>query len=53
MVTRFLLHDAADMSIRGVSDKRKFGLWEAVKVHHAERMLKLLDVLRGGGGGRL
>ncbi len=28
MVSRFLLHDAADISIGGVSGKRKFSLWD-------------------------
>jgi hypothetical protein len=34
MVFRFLLHDSSDMSIGGVSGKRKFGIWSEVLEWH-------------------
>jgi hypothetical protein len=34
MVSRFLLHDAADMSIGGISGKRKFSLWGGMLEGH-------------------
>ncbi len=52
MVFGFLLHDPSDMSIGGVSGKRKLSIWGRVLKWHRRRReaLGFLESLLSGGG---
>jgi hypothetical protein len=52
MISRFLLHDSSDMSIGGISGKRKLSIWGRVLDWHrrCSEALSLLKSLLNGGG---
>ncbi len=52
MVSRFLLHDSSDMSIGGISGKRKLSIWgRGLDWHrcHLEALWLLKSLLSSGG----
>ncbi len=52
MVVGFLLHDASDVGVGGVSGERKFGIWGRVLKwyrRHQEAFGLLEGLLNGGG----
>jgi hypothetical protein len=52
MVVGFLLHDASDVGVGGVSGERKFGIWGRVLKRYRRRheAFGLLEGLLSGGG---
>jgi hypothetical protein len=52
MVSRFLLHDPSDMSIGGVSGKRKLSIWGGMLEgqRHCQEVFCILDCLLCRGG---